>query len=73
MSPEGILEDGLMLDPKSKKMASLREMVVQLCSEAENHQIMSDFYRGEVKRVKDLRSLVRRKLARISKLIRFWE
>ncbi|ERM93846.1 hypothetical protein AMTR_s00138p00070850 [Amborella trichopoda] len=48
MFPEEILEAGLMLDPKSMEIESLREMVVRLRRKAEHHQNMSNFYRGEV-------------------------
>ncbi|ERM95428.1 hypothetical protein AMTR_s00008p00246020 [Amborella trichopoda] len=70
MLPEEILEAGMMLDPKSREIASLREMVVRLRQEPDHHHNMADFYRGEVERVKDLLSSMRQKLARVSRMIR---
>ncbi|ERN12800.1 hypothetical protein AMTR_s00043p00227520 [Amborella trichopoda] len=68
---EEVLEVGFMLDPKSLEITSLRQMVVRLRQEVEHHQKMSDFYRGEVKRVKELLTTMRQKLSKISTMIRF--
>ncbi|ERM97385.1 hypothetical protein AMTR_s00127p00050450 [Amborella trichopoda] len=73
MTVEELLEAGLMLDPKSMEITSLRKMVVRLRSEAEHHQNMSNFYRGEVKQVKEHLSSIRQKLARVSRMICFEE
>ncbi|ERN12142.1 hypothetical protein AMTR_s00191p00038560 [Amborella trichopoda] len=73
LSTEEILEAELMLDPKSRGIASLRAMVARLHYEVEDHQNMSDFYWGEVKRVKELLTTERQKLSKSSRMIRFGE
>ncbi|ERN16517.1 hypothetical protein AMTR_s00031p00086240 [Amborella trichopoda] len=67
MSPEERVETGMMLDPKSREITTLKEMVVCLRRDMDHHQNMFDFYREEVERVKDLLSSVRRKLARVNR------
>ncbi|ERN10680.1 hypothetical protein AMTR_s00028p00239890 [Amborella trichopoda] len=37
MTAEEVLEARLMLDPKFKEIASMRQMVVRLCQEVDHH------------------------------------
>ncbi|ERN08464.1 hypothetical protein AMTR_s00150p00095860 [Amborella trichopoda] len=69
MAAKEVLDAGLLLDPKSRKIAVLRKIVVRLHREVEHHQNMSDLYRGKVERVKELLASMRRKLARVSRSI----
>ncbi|ERM97955.1 hypothetical protein AMTR_s00117p00083800 [Amborella trichopoda] len=67
------IETVLMKDRKSQEIAHLRELVARIHHEVEHHQNMSNFYRGEVEHVKETLALVKRKMARIMKLICFKE
>ncbi|ERN20581.1 hypothetical protein AMTR_s00070p00065290 [Amborella trichopoda] len=69
MAGKEVLDVEVILDTKSREIADLKQMVVHLCREVEHHQNMSDFYQGEVKRIKELLAFVRRKLARVSRAI----
>ncbi|ERN08679.1 hypothetical protein AMTR_s00017p00217110 [Amborella trichopoda] len=69
MAGKEVLDVEVILYTKSREIAKLKQMVVRLRQEAEHHQNMSDFYHGEVKRIKELLAFVRRKLARVSRAI----
>ncbi|ERN04685.1 hypothetical protein AMTR_s00076p00152920 [Amborella trichopoda] len=49
------------------------EEVLEVALEDEYHQNMSDFYRGETEHAKETLTSIKRKVARITKLIRFKE
>ncbi|ERN08488.1 hypothetical protein AMTR_s00152p00049250 [Amborella trichopoda] len=68
ITAEKVLKVGIMLDPKSRDITSMRKMVVHICQEVEHHQNMSDFYQGEVEWVKELLEL-----SRVDRMIRFGE
>ncbi|ERN10791.1 hypothetical protein AMTR_s00027p00224720 [Amborella trichopoda] len=69
MLAKEVLDAGVILDPKSREIANLKQMVVCIRQEVEHHQNIFDFYHGEVERVKDLLSFIRRKLARVTRKI----
>ncbi|ERN18164.1 hypothetical protein AMTR_s00054p00157510 [Amborella trichopoda] len=72
MPVKEVLNFELILDPKSRKIEALKRMVVHLRREVEHHQNMSDFYRLEVERVKELLASVKLKLTRSVHLRLFW-
>ncbi|ERM95469.1 hypothetical protein AMTR_s00008p00261850 [Amborella trichopoda] len=59
--------------PNSREIVSLRELVTMLHCEVDYHHNVSNFYRGYVEYAKDMFTSIKRKLARITKLIRFRE
>ncbi|ERN01848.1 hypothetical protein AMTR_s00089p00089430 [Amborella trichopoda] len=70
---EAALEAGLIENMKSQEITRLQDLLTRLHREAEHHQNISDFYRVEGQHAMETLAFVKRKLAWVTRLIRFRE